>query len=78
LRRTKQERSFKSIRIIGEQWNPRSHALRDILERRTDPFGFNDCESEEGRRILAHLTHLPARNNPRAETESGWNKVSKS
>jgi thioredoxin reductase (NADPH) len=53
LRRTKQERGFESIRIIGEQWNPRSHALRDILERSTVPFGFYDSESEEGRRILA-------------------------
>jgi thioredoxin reductase (NADPH) len=53
LRRTKQERGFESIRIIGEQWNPRSHALRDILERSTVPFGFYDSESEEGRRVLA-------------------------
>jgi thioredoxin reductase (NADPH) len=53
LRRTKQERGFESIRIIGEQWNPRSHALRDILERSTVPFGFYDSDSEEGRRILA-------------------------
>jgi thioredoxin reductase (NADPH) len=53
LRRTKQEHGFESIRIIGEQWNPRSHALRDILERSTVPFGFYDSESEEGRRILA-------------------------
>jgi thioredoxin reductase (NADPH) len=53
LRRTRQERGFESIRIIGEQWNPRSHALRDILERSTVPFGFYDSESEEGRRILA-------------------------
>lgn len=53
LRPTKQERGFESIRIIGEQWNPRSHALRDILERSTVPFGFYDSESEEGRRLLA-------------------------
>ena len=52
-RRLAPERGFESIRIIGEQWNPRSHALRDILERSTVPFGFYDSESEEGRRILA-------------------------
>ena len=40
LRRTKQERGFESIRIIGEQWNPRSHALRDILEVVRFPLGF--------------------------------------
>ena len=53
LRRTRQERGFEAIRIIGEQWNPRSHQLRDLLERSTIPFGFYDSESEEGRRILA-------------------------
>ena len=56
LRPTRQERGFESIRIIGEQWNPRSHALRDILERSTVPFGFYDSESEEGRRILAQAS----------------------
>jgi len=53
LRRTSQERGFEAIRIIGEQWNPRSHQLRDLLERTTVPFGFYDSESEAGRRILA-------------------------
>lgn len=41
------------IRIIVEQWNPRSHQLRDLLERTTFPFGFYDSDSEEGRRMLA-------------------------
>jgi thioredoxin reductase (NADPH) len=53
LRRIRQERGFEVIRIIGERWNPRSHQLRDLLERSTVPFGFYDSESEEGRRILA-------------------------
>jgi len=53
LRRTSLERGFEAIRIIGEQWNPRSHRLRDILERSTVPFGFYDSESEDGKRILA-------------------------
>ena len=53
LRPTRQERGFEAIRIIGEQWSPRSHQLRDILERTTVPFGFYDSESEEGRRMLA-------------------------
>jgi thioredoxin reductase (NADPH) len=53
LRRTGQERGFEAIRIIGEQWNPRSHQVRDLLERTTVPFGFYDSESEAGRRILA-------------------------
>ena len=53
LRRTGQERGFEVIQIVGEQWNPRSHRLRDLLERSTVPFGFYDSESKEGRQILA-------------------------
>jgi thioredoxin reductase (NADPH) len=53
LRRTGQERGFEVIQIVGEQWNPRSHQLRDLLERSTVPFGFYDSESKEGRQILA-------------------------
>jgi thioredoxin reductase (NADPH) len=30
LRRTGQERGFEVIQIVGEQWSPRSHQLRDI------------------------------------------------
>ena len=63
LRRTGQEHPFEVIQIVGEQWNPRSHRLRDLLERSTVPFGFYDSESEEGRRILAQAgvdgSHLP-------------------
>lgn len=63
LRRTEQERRFEVIQIVGERWNPRSHRLRDILERSTVPFGFYDSESEEGKRILAQAgvdgSHLP-------------------
>ena len=35
----RQERGFEAIRIIGGQWHPRSHQLRDLLERSTIPFG---------------------------------------
>ncbi|HEX8878400.1 MAG TPA: FAD-dependent oxidoreductase [Candidatus Acidoferrum sp.] len=53
FRRTGRGHGFEVIRIIGEQWNPRSHELRDLLERTTVPFGFYDSESEEGRQMLA-------------------------
>ena len=53
LRRTGQGRGFEVIQIVGEQWNPRSHRLRDLLERSTIPFGFYDSESKEGGQILA-------------------------
>ena len=63
LRRVRQEHGFEAVRIIAERWNPRSHWIRDILERSTIPFGFYDSDSEEGRQILAKVgvdgTRLP-------------------
>ena len=40
------------VRLVGEQWSPRSHELRDLLTRNTVPFGFYAADSEEGRRLL--------------------------
>jgi thioredoxin reductase (NADPH) len=41
------------LQLIGEQWSPRSHNLRDLLTRNTVPFGFYAAESDEGQRLLA-------------------------
>jgi thioredoxin reductase (NADPH) len=49
--------------VVGEQWSPQSHELRDRLERNQVPLGFYTPDSAEGRRLLqeAHLdgSHLP-------------------
>jgi thioredoxin reductase (NADPH) len=42
-------------RIVGEQWAPRSHELRDILTRNCVPFEFHDVESEIGARLVGEL-----------------------
>ena len=47
-----QEPSFVAIRIVGRQWEPRSHQLRDILTRVAMPYRFYPQDSEAGRRIL--------------------------
>jgi thioredoxin reductase (NADPH) len=39
-------------RIVGEQWTPRSHEMRDMLTRNSVPFAFYDVDSDEGRRLL--------------------------
>lgn len=44
---------FEALRVIGEQWDARSHELRDLLSRNGVPFGFYDVRSEEGQRLLA-------------------------
>jgi thioredoxin reductase (NADPH) len=50
---------FEAFQVIGEQWAPRSHEVRDRLERNAVPYGFYPHDSDEGRRILeAH--HLDA------------------
>jgi thioredoxin reductase (NADPH) len=38
-------------RVVGDQWAPRSHEIRDILTRNGIPFGFFSIDSEEGQRL---------------------------
>jgi thioredoxin reductase (NADPH) len=39
-------------RIVGEQWSPRSHQLRDLLTRSSVPFEFQPVDSERGRQLI--------------------------
>jgi thioredoxin reductase (NADPH) len=39
-------------RIVGEQWGPRSHELRDLLTRNGVPFEFHPADSEKGRQLI--------------------------
>jgi thioredoxin reductase (NADPH) len=39
-------------RIIGEQWSPRSHDLRDLLIRNGVPFEFHLPDSQSGRQLI--------------------------
>jgi thioredoxin reductase (NADPH) len=39
-------------RIVGDQWAPRSHQLRDFLSRNGVPFEFAAADSERGRQLL--------------------------
>jgi thioredoxin reductase (NADPH) len=43
----------EAIRIVGSQWEPRSHQLRDILSRAAIPYGLYPPDSEPGHRLLA-------------------------
>jgi thioredoxin reductase (NADPH) len=51
-------------RIVGEQWSPRSHQLRDLLTRSSVPFEFHPVESERGRQLIREfgidVQRLPA------------------
>lgn len=55
--------SAKAFHLVGEQWEARSHQLRDALGRAGIPFGFSASDSDDGRRILREYgqdgTRLP-------------------
>jgi thioredoxin reductase (NADPH) len=40
------------VRIVGPQWSPRAHQLRDLLTRSSIPHGFYDAGKPEGRGLL--------------------------
>jgi thioredoxin reductase (NADPH) len=46
------EPSFAAIRIVGRQWEPRSHQLRDVLTRIAMPYRFYPHDSQAGRQLL--------------------------
>ena len=48
-----------AVRIIGDQWSPRSHELRDIFSRSVIPCAFYAVDSEEGRELLARWDKTP-------------------
>ena len=51
-------------RIVGEQWAPRSHELRDTLTRNSVPFEFYAADSPVGQQLMTEfnidMRHLPA------------------
>src|SRR3954452_16152341 len=56
--------SHAVYRIVGEQWAPRSHELRDVLTRNNVPFEFYAADSEVGQQLIKDLAidgrRLPA------------------
>jgi thioredoxin reductase (NADPH) len=52
---------FEEIRVVGEQWSPRSHELRDLLGRNGVLHTFHSVDSREGRELLARVGHDSAR-----------------
>lgn len=43
---------FEAVRVVGEEWEARSHELRELLGRNGVPFGFYPADGPEGRRLL--------------------------
>jgi thioredoxin reductase (NADPH) len=53
--RTRQGGGFEAVRIIGEQWSPRSQQLRDLFTRNQIPVGFHEVGSPSGQALLQGL-----------------------
>jgi thioredoxin reductase (NADPH) len=57
------EPSFAAIRIVGRQWEPHSHRLRDVLTRIAMSYRFYPHDSPAGRQLLREAgqdgSHLP-------------------
>ena len=43
---------LEAVRVVGEEWAPRSHELRELLGRNGIPFGFYPADSPEGQHLL--------------------------
>jgi thioredoxin reductase (NADPH) len=54
---------FVAIQIVGQQWTPRSHEIRDLLDRNAIPYQFHPHDSQAGRQLLREArqdgTRLP-------------------
>jgi hypothetical protein len=55
-------------RIVGEQWAPRSHDLREMLSRNGVPFAFYSVDSTEGQQLLRDFSVDPAVLRPSSAT----------
>lgn len=56
---------FEAVKVVGPQWSPDTHLMRDLLERNPVPFGYYPNDSDEGQRLLAEH-HLDAAQLPAA------------
>ncbi len=61
---------FQAVRVVGDHASPRSHEIRDLLQRHDLPYGFYPADSDEGRRLLADAG-LPGDRLPVAFLHSG-------
>ncbi|MCC6455528.1 MAG: FAD-dependent oxidoreductase [Caldilineaceae bacterium] len=51
---TEQE-TFVVVQVIGEQWDAKSHAYRDLLERNGIPYNFFDLDSKQAQALLQQV-----------------------
>lgn len=55
---------FQGIKIIGYQWSPKSHAIKDFLSGNLIPYQYLDLETQAEAKDLLDLNHLPVEDLP--------------
>lgn len=48
---------FELVRVVGPQWSPATHLMRDLLNRNPVPYGYYSDESPEGKALVREF-HL--------------------
>jgi thioredoxin reductase (NADPH) len=62
---------FQGIRIVGYQWSPRSHEIKDFLSGNMIPYRWLDLESDEEAAELLKLNNLEEKDLPVVFFEDG-------
>ncbi|MEM9936669.1 MAG: response regulator, partial [Bacteroidota bacterium] len=62
---------FAGIRIVGYQWSPISHTIKDFLSGNLIPYRFLDIESDERAREVVDLHNIPHKELPLVVFEDG-------
>jgi thioredoxin reductase (NADPH) len=62
---------FEGIRIVGYQWSPRSHQIKDFLSGNLLPYQWLDIESNEIAKELVKLNNIDVKNLPAIFFEDG-------
>lgn len=66
---------FYGIRMVGYQWSPRSHQIKDFLSGNMIPYQWLDVESNEVARELIELNKIDTKNLPALFFEDGSHLV---
>ncbi len=57
--RNRRSGGFEAVRMIGEQWSPRTQGLRETFAQNGIPVGFYDAHSDRGQELLRELSPDP-------------------
>lgn len=69
---------FEGIRIVGYQWSPKSHAIKDFLSGNLIPYQFLDVETSERGREVLELNNIDHKELPAVFFQDGTNLVNPS